>query len=215
MPSKRTRIVPVRVEHELVARLEALASRVPDSNRTALARDALRRGVELLEAELERPKAPKKSAAPELQAQEPRRVGRALELFEPERPAEPAAQKSAAPAREAKEPRPASGGLEKFARDVLEAARHSRSGWVSAERLFIVHAWRAYRQAQPSRPPSLNVFKVLLVQARRKGLVELTADELAQFHRRSDVERSASHCLGETFHLLGVKRSAESWRKRA
>jgi hypothetical protein len=274
MPSKVTSILPVRVENALIARLDALASRVEDSTRTALARDALRRGLELLEAELARPKAAKAApeAAPAPKATAPQQTAadldaaawsqavppaaaaargrrrqrvRALELFEaelasgrtepknrraavqPSAPAGalPAVRASAAQSTPPAEPRNApplvkatvpraEGGLEKFARDVLDSARHSRSGWVASDRLYIVHAWRQYTRTYPVRPPTLAMFKTLLLQARRKGLLSLAADELAAFHRRSDVERSQSEYLGATFHLLVVERSLQSWRRR-
>jgi predicted transcriptional regulator len=63
MASKTTTIVPVRVENELVARLDALAGRQEGTNRTALAREALRRGVELMEAELAEPSTPREAPA--------------------------------------------------------------------------------------------------------------------------------------------------------
>ena len=259
MPSKVTTILPVRVDRLLIARLDELRGLVPSSTRTALARDALRRGLELLEAQLKGQGEPK-PAAP-ASPQEPSKLVRALDrldsergapgksrgargassqaksrqrpqsaqvldLFEaepvragqgpsaaappvPDRGQSPSA--AAPPAADLKEP--AQGSLEKFASDVLDAAQHSPSGWVSSERLFISHAWRAYRKAYPSRPPALSVFKTLLLQARGKRLIELAEDEMAVFHRRADVQGSASESRGTRFHLLSVRRSLASWRK--
>ena len=62
MPSKRTTILPVRVEHQIIARLEALST-AAGASRTAVARDAIGRGLELIEAERNgRNRAAKRSA---------------------------------------------------------------------------------------------------------------------------------------------------------
>ena len=259
MPSKVTTILPVRVDRLLIARLDELRGLVPDSTRTALARDALRRGLELLEAQLKGQGEPK-PAAP-ASPQEPSKIVRALnrvdsprgaprksrgvrgassqakgrprpqsvqvlDLFEAEPARASPSPSAAAPPEPDQRPspsaaarsvpdlkQPAQGSLEKFARDVLDPAQHSPSGWVSSERLFISHAWRAYRKAHPSRPVALSVFKTLLMQARGRGLLELAEDEMAVFHRRADVQGSASESRGTRFHLLSVRRSLASWRK--
>ena len=62
MPSKRTTILPVRVEHQIIARLEALSA-AAGASRTAVARDAIGRGLELIEAERNGRKTAAKRAA--------------------------------------------------------------------------------------------------------------------------------------------------------
>jgi hypothetical protein len=272
MASKTTTILPVRVEHELVARLDALSAALEASTRTGLAREALRRGLELLESESRpaqsaaaAPAPPLEAAVSQRQSETPspetavsqrqseappsqssteqppapvRAVSKAaappsaalLELFpleaaspsapapaprpaSPSKPQQPQSPGAPRPAASTSRPKPQhESGLEKFARDALEAARGSRTGWLAPDRLFIVHAWRQYRREHPKRPPSLAMYKALLLQARRKGLVTLAPDEMAVFHKQSDVDGSRSEYLGETFHLLCVERSAQSWR---
>ena len=63
MPSKRTTILPVRVEHQIIARLEALSASA-GASRTAVARDAIGRGLELIEAERNGRNRAAKRAAP-------------------------------------------------------------------------------------------------------------------------------------------------------
>jgi hypothetical protein len=75
MPSKRTTILPVRVEHQIIARLEALSASA-GASRTAVAREALGRGLELIEAERNRhrnrkPKAPARKTAKPHRAKQP------------------------------------------------------------------------------------------------------------------------------------------------
>src|SRR5207237_9013949 len=93
MASKTTTILPVRVENEILARLDALLQRKPEgATRTALAREALRRGLELIEADSSGGSSPKKAAAGsgERKDKRPRRVSSsqkgagALELFSAE-----------------------------------------------------------------------------------------------------------------------------------
>jgi hypothetical protein len=135
-----------------------------------------------------------------------------LELFEADSSGSSQGPSAAAPSGGIRQ-QPARASLEQFARDVLASAQHSPSGWVSSERVFISHAWQAYRKAHPSRPPGLSVFKTLLLQARGQGLLELAEDEMAPFHRRTEVQRSASESGGRRLHLLCVRRSLASWRK--
>jgi hypothetical protein len=181
MPSTITTIFPVRIEHELIARIEALALRVHGSTRTAVARDALRRGVELLEAELDGSGVPKK----------------------PGRSRKKAAAPPGAAAAEAK---PAE-DLAAFAAQVLDAARRSPSGWFGDDRVFISHVWRQYKRKHGRAGLALELFKVKLVEANRQRLLSLARADMAPQLDQKDVKASETNYLSATFHFVCVEPS--------
>ena len=199
MPSKVTTILPVRVDRLLIARLDELRGLVPDSTRTALARDALRLGLELLEAQLKgqgEPKAcgpgkppgavqdrlspqsgglaegaPRKSRGvlvPRARAKgrprpqsvqvldsfeaEPARASPSPSAAAPPEPDQRPSLSAAAPARAGPQAAGPRGALRSSPATCLIRPSTAPAGWVSSERLFISHAWRAYRKAHPSRP---------------------------------------------------------------
>ena len=79
MASKKTTVLPIRVENSILARLNTLLEKIPGATRTSVAREALRRGLELLEAEHSSGVAP--SSAPPSLPLFPQKKGEGLDTF--------------------------------------------------------------------------------------------------------------------------------------
>jgi hypothetical protein len=178
MPSKSTTILPVRVEHELIARLEALAERTPGATKTALARDALRLGLELLEADPGGQPLPEASSSAAT-------VAISAALVPPSQGA-------------------AEVGLEMFAAQVLEAARSSKTGRFGDDRVFVSHVWRQFKKDHKKSGLDLETFKARLVDANRERHLSLVCADMAPFLPQKDVQESEIRYLSATFHLLCI-----------
>jgi predicted transcriptional regulator len=186
MPSTTTTILPVRVEHQIIARLDKLAELAEGSSRTALAREALTRGLQLLEQERSAPKAKKPSSTGKSAA------------------AETAAAATAAVSAAVARPKNTA-DLSVFAAEVLAAARRCRTGWFGQERLFISHLYRQYKREHPEARMTLPDFKELLLYANRARSLSLVCDDLSPYHKQADVKASEIQYLSATFHFLCVE----------
>lgn len=95
-------------------------------------------------------------------------------------------------------------GLDMFAEHVLEAARHTRSGWFGNTLVFIHAVHATYAAETAGAQPDLQAFKDRLVEAHRLGLLELARADLVSAMNPEDVAKSATRYLSGTFHLIRV-----------
>jgi hypothetical protein len=95
--------------------------------------------------------------------------------------------------------------LPSFAAAVNQAARKSSAGWFGDNKLFISHAWRAYRAAGNGRSGmDLASFKHRLVEANTRGLLRLGRADLVAAMDEHDVRESQIKYLNAEFHFLLV-----------
>jgi predicted transcriptional regulator len=177
MPSQSaiTTSVGIRLDNDLLARLDAIVAKQPGATRTSLARDLLRRGLEAAEAQRQG-----------RSASRTRQQGRGRKPKAPEPESAPATE------------------LEAFAREVLEAARQTPMGYrFGQDRLFISRAWRAWKE-QSGSELDLEAFKTRLRKANRERHLSLVCDDMAPMHRDSgDVEESEMELApGARAHFL-------------
>ena len=103
------------------------------------------------------------------------------------------------------EPRRQSTDLNHFARVVMEAARHTRDGWVG-NKVFVSRVWKEIQIQGSLEGMSFAAFKGQLIQANRERLVSLSRADLAPFMDQQDVLDSEIRHMDATFHFLVVDR---------
>jgi hypothetical protein len=92
-----------------------------------------------------------------------------------------------------------------FAAAVNDAAKTSSAGWFGDNKLFISHAWRAFRAAGNGRSGmDLASFKHRLVEANTRGLLRLGRADLVAAMDEHDVRDSQIKYLNTEFHFLLV-----------
>ncbi|WP_044241793.1 hypothetical protein [Chondromyces apiculatus] len=98
-------------------------------------------------------------------------------------------------------------GLSEFARQVLAAARASRSGRFGDNKVFIAHVYRELD------PPGLDLeaFKVRLVEAKRAGLLSLSRADLVEAMAPEDVRHSEASDHGARFHFVRLEEQRAQW----
>jgi hypothetical protein len=95
--------------------------------------------------------------------------------------------------------------LASFAVAVNDAARKSSAGWFGDNKLFISHAWRAYRATGNGQAGmDLAAFKHRLVEANTRGLLRLGRADLVAAMNEHDVRDSQIKYLNTEFHFLLV-----------
>lgn len=200
-PSSTTKVLPVRVENELMEELDALTKRLADTTRTELARQALRRGLDLITAELaQRPRAKAKGkqrkTSPEKLPASKAPPGRDKRKTAPAK----------APAARAQSKAQSKAGfdLAGFATQVLVAARRTRTGRFGEDRVFINHAWRRFKLDQRPKDMDLTTFKLRLVEANRARYLSLVRADMAPSLDQKDVKESEIRYLSATFHFLCI-----------
>jgi hypothetical protein len=98
----------------------------------------------------------------------------------------------------------ASTELEAFARDVLEAARKSRTGRFGQDRVLINHVWKQFQRVHPASGLDEESFKLRLVEANRARLLSLVCADMAPVMKASDIEASETRYLSATFHFVCI-----------
>jgi len=104
-----------------------------------------------------------------------------------------------------KEPRPPSPDLKQFAESVIEAARHTREGWVG-NKVFISRVWKEIQNEGKFAGMTIDAFKSQLVQANHQRLLSLSRADLAPLLDQQDVLASEIRHMDATFHFLVVDR---------
>lgn len=94
--------------------------------------------------------------------------------------------------------------LHLFAERVLAAARTSPTGRFGDRKVFISHAYRAYRERYPEDRVSESTFKERLIEANRAAFLTLTRADLVQAMDPADVSNSEIRYLNATFHFIVV-----------
>lgn len=93
--------------------------------------------------------------------------------------------------------------LHQFARAVERSAKQSPSGWFGENKLFINHAWGAFRAGGNGQAEmDLASFKQRLVQANVHGLLRLGRADLVAAMNAEDVHASQTRYLNTEFHFL-------------
>jgi predicted transcriptional regulator len=198
MVSSITTAVGVRLENELLVKLDALAA-ARSEPRTATAREALRRGLDLLEAQQQQDGGPEK--------RRPIRRGQSRREKGPVQRSKSLEPKTGGRAKAPPRPAPAAQELRAFASDVLEAARQvprAKNPSRSQDRVFISHAWRQYKRQRPEAALDLDAFKARLLEANRERFLSLVCDDMAPAHKAADVQASELQHLSATFHLVCI-----------
>jgi predicted transcriptional regulator len=200
MVSSITTAVGVRLENELLVKLDALAA-ARSEPRTATAREALRRGLDLLEAQQQQ----RQDEGPE--KRRPIRRGQSRREKGPVQRTKSPEPKTGDRAKAPPRPAPAAQELRAFASDVLEAARQvprAKNPSRSQDRVFISHAWRQYKRQRPESALDLDAFKARLLEANRERFLSLVCDDMAPAHKAADVQASELQHLSATFHLVCI-----------
>jgi hypothetical protein len=93
-----------------------------------------------------------------------------------------------------------------FVQKVTHSARHSFTGWFGDNKLFISHAWRAFRSAGDGAARlDLQSFKQRLVEANTRGLLRLGRADLVAAMNEQDVRDSEIKYLNAEFHFLLIE----------
>jgi hypothetical protein len=98
--------------------------------------------------------------------------------------------------------------LAAFASRVRSAAQHAASGRFGDDKVFVSHVWKALEHDPAIGCPTRDEFYQQLLDAHRKGLLELTRADLVERMDRNDVAQSEIRYLSSTFHLLTIPSKA-------
>lgn len=204
MPSKITTPIIVRLENDLIAQLDALATEQGGS-RSAIARAALTAGLETLQRPMQRaPEATRKAG------------GRGTRVKPQDGPeagqAELAAAKSTSRGKKPERAKPAAAealqeaeaDLVTFAAQVLEAGQRTKTGRFGDDRVFISHVWRQFKREHKPKGMDLEAFKKQLVEANRERMLSLTCADMAPQLDQKDVKESEVRYRSATFHFLSL-----------
>ena len=93
---------------------------------------------------------------------------------------------------------------EAFAVRVGDAARHTPGGWFGDTLVFINHVYSVYQKRYPEPAMTINDFKNRLVEAHRRGRLELARADLVAAMDRNDVLASETRYLNGTFHFIRI-----------
>ena len=94
--------------------------------------------------------------------------------------------------------------LRDFAHDVLLAARHPKTKRFGEDRAYIASVWRQFHGGAWSLPS----FKVALVEANRRGLIQLSRADLVMAMDPDLVRQSTTHQANATFHFVQIQDTA-------
>ncbi len=98
--------------------------------------------------------------------------------------------------------------LEAFAERVLAAARAGASGRFGADKVFIVHLWRAAQDDPALHGMGLDAFKRRLGEANNARLLDLSRADLVEAMDPADVAESETHYHNATFHFVRIPEGA-------
>lgn len=96
--------------------------------------------------------------------------------------------------------------LDTFARETVECARSSPTGWRGDNKVFISHVWRLYQQKHPGQICSLEDFKKKLIEANHELKLTLASADMVGVMNPTDVHESETPYLNECFHFIRTRR---------
>jgi hypothetical protein len=102
--------------------------------------------------------------------------------------------------------------LTKFAADTLAAARAIETGRFGDNKVFISQVWNRLCAQREFATMTLGQFKVRLIEAHRRRLLELSRADLVERMDPRDVAESETRYLDGVFHLLRIGRHADEER---
>ncbi|MEZ0388616.1 MAG: hypothetical protein ACAI34_16205 [Verrucomicrobium sp.] len=91
-----------------------------------------------------------------------------------------------------------------FVKDVVQAARQSPAERFGDDKVLIAHAWEQYRKEHPTKALSIESFKEKVLEAQRKGQIELSRADLVEAMNPEKVIESEISYLGTRFHFIRI-----------
>lgn len=91
---------------------------------------------------------------------------------------------------------------EPFAKEVIQAAQQTQTGWFGTNKVFISHVFSTYRQLYPHSSETLESFKSDLIAAHQQGKIILSRADLIEAMNPQDVVESETTYLNASFHFI-------------
>lgn len=96
--------------------------------------------------------------------------------------------------------------IEQFAKDVIECASQTSTGWFGEDKIFISHIWQRFKQQPEYANMEETDFKTHLTEANHQGSLSLAQADMIDAMNSDDVRESETRYLNSRFHFLRIGR---------